>query len=120
MLSHRWTDEEATFLDICSGALEGKPGFDKIRGMILQAQRKKIQHIWIDTYCIDKRNSAELSEAINSMYTWYKAAAYCFFYLHNVDHRQGMVSFKASSWFTRGWTLQKMLAPSIVESSQHY
>jgi hypothetical protein len=41
--------------------------------------------VWIDTCCIDKRSSAELSEAIDSMYRWYEAVKECYAYLCNVE-----------------------------------
>ena len=73
-----------------------------------------IQYGWVDTCCIDKKSSAELSEAINSMYRWYSQAHVCLVYLADVMpsspiDRQGQLM--KSRWFTRGWTLQELLAP---------
>ncbi|KAI0713312.1 heterokaryon incompatibility protein-domain-containing protein, partial [Earliella scabrosa] len=74
--------------------------------------------IWIDSCCIDKSSSAELSEAINSMYKWYASTSQCYAYLHDVDDaddpRERRSEFRASKWFTRGWTLQELIAPSTV------
>ena len=79
--------------------------------------------IWIDTCCIDKRSSAELSEAINSMYLWYREAQVCYAYLSdvciNVDtgepfYQHVYKTFHESRWFRRGWTLQELLAPQSV------
>jgi hypothetical protein len=71
---------------------------------------------WIDSCCIDKSSSAELSEAINSMYKWYANAQVCYAYLSDVDVDQNLESaLRLSQWFTRGWTLQELLAPRVVE-----
>ncbi|KAF2186699.1 HET-domain-containing protein, partial [Zopfia rhizophila CBS 207.26] len=68
-----------------------------------------------DRCCIDKSSSAELSEAINSMYRWYNNAKVCYAYLVDVpddtDARKKDSAFQKSRWFTRGWTLQELLAP---------
>ena len=69
---------------------------------------------WIDTCCIDKTSSAELSEAINSMFNWYKASLVCAVYLADVTDPDDLESFGKSAWFTRGWTLQELLAPRTV------
>ena len=66
------------------------------------------EHVWVDTCCIDKTNSAELSEAINSMFKWYQNATECYVYLLDVD---GLQDLAASRWFTRGWRLQERIAP---------
>jgi hypothetical protein len=76
-----------------------------------------VQYVWVDTCCIDKRSSAELSEAINSMYTWYRNAITCYVYLNDVscDNDTGVHdAMRRSTWFTRGWTLQELLAPDTV------
>ncbi|OIW27820.1 hypothetical protein CONLIGDRAFT_551906, partial [Coniochaeta ligniaria NRRL 30616] len=71
------------------------------------AFRDGLAYVWIDTICIDKSSSAELSEAINSMFKWYRNAAICYAYLSDVPQ----VRLEYSRWFTRGWTLQEMIAP---------
>jgi hypothetical protein len=91
--------------------------------------RSRIQHgkpPLIFTGCIDKTSSAELSEAINSMFRWYKKAQMCYAYLEDVFALSGPVDstgFKGSllegdlaeaRWFTRGWTLQELIAPKEV------
>lgn len=63
-------------------------------------------YVWVDTCCIDKKSSAELNEAINSMYKWYERAAICYVYLSDVSGKEDIAK---SSWFTRGWTLQELL-----------
>ena len=94
-------------------------GFAKIKGCCAQAASDGWQYVWIDSCCIDKSSSAELSEAINSMFRWYQDAEVCYAYL--VDVPEGTEdpclpdsSFRKSKWFTRGWTLQELLAPSTV------
>jgi hypothetical protein len=115
VLSHTWGSEEVTFQDYSAldlyneGALRG---YLKIRYLCEQARRYECDWAWIDTACIDKTSSAELSEAINSMMSWYRSAAICYAYLDDVTD---MSNFKESRWFTRGWTLQELLAPQLVK-----
>ncbi|PMD35041.1 hypothetical protein L207DRAFT_467965, partial [Hyaloscypha variabilis F] len=74
-------------------------------------------YIWVDTNCINKSSSAELSEAINSMFTWYKNSYCCYVYLADVedpDNARFKDSLRNSRWFTRGWTLQELLAPRSI------
>ncbi|KAI1786352.1 hypothetical protein LXA43DRAFT_1065138 [Ganoderma leucocontextum] len=77
------------------------------------------RYIWIDSCCIDKSSSSELSEAINSMYAWYARADVCYAYLADVppgdDHQAEGSRFRKSRWFTRGWTLQELIAPVKVD-----
>ena len=83
------------------------------------AQKNGYRYIWIDSCCIDKSSSSELSEAINSMYKWYGLAAVCYTYLADVppreDHRDKESAFRRCKWFTRGWTLQELIAPAQME-----
>jgi hypothetical protein len=78
---------------------------------------------WIDSCCIDKSSSAELSEAINSMFKWYENSQVCYTYLNDVpvgeDHERENSAFRNSKWFTRGWTLQELLAPQTVVFFSH-
>jgi ankyrin repeat protein len=113
ILSHTWgvDAEEVTFEDLTNGTGENKPGYKKIRFCAEQAKSDDLQYFWIDTCCIDKRSSTELSEAINSMYRWYQDANVCYAYLADVPSE---IKFPGSRWFTRGWTLQELLAPSEV------
>ena len=86
ILSHTWGPEEVTFRDMRkdNAAAKGKAGYDKIKKCCEKAQRDGHRHVWIDTCCIDKRSSAELSEAINAMYRWYQDAKVCYAYLADV------------------------------------
>ncbi|KAF9885268.1 hypothetical protein FE257_013066 [Aspergillus nanangensis] len=86
-----------------------KLGYDKIIKTCQQALEDGFAYVWIDTCCIDKSSSAELSEAINSMFRWYKQAEVCYAFL--VDVLPSSSSISESRWFTRGWTLQELLAP---------
>ena len=151
ILSHRWGDDEVTFRDMQYLDAE-KIGnmsnrryrkFKKLNKFCRKARQRQHEWAWIDTCCIDKSSSAELSEAINSMYSWYQNARECFVYLSDVtlskederailadgrddpdtDNTKGWYrgcspglkqQFGNSSWFYRGWTLQELLAPKSV------
>jgi hypothetical protein len=128
ILSHTWgpDTEEVTFKDLVDRTAVGKSGYKKITFCAGQALRDGLQYFWVDTCCIDKSNKAELDEAINSMFRWYHDADRCYVYLSDVstsgtpqNNAQLELSwepvFRASRWFTRGWTLQELLAPALVE-----
>jgi hypothetical protein len=118
ILSHTWEQEEVTLQDMISGCASGKKAYAKITGCCKQALNDGFGYCWIDTCCIDKTSSAELSEAINSMYKWYEGSCICYVYLSDVDKdsEKGVLrsSFDLSRWFTRGWTLQELIAPAVV------
>jgi len=118
ILSHTWAEEEVTLSDFIrndSHTYEMK-GFDKIRYTCQQAKANKIPYTWVDTCCIDKSSSSELSEAINSMLKWCEEATICYVYLEDVDQiTPNAEDFLKSRWFTRGWTLQELLAPRSIE-----
>ena len=119
ILSHRWgaTSDELTYKEVVKNRIdETKRGFIKLVQACLVAKQYSVRHLWIDTCCIDKRSSAELSEAINSMYHWYKESKICLAYLEDVESGLGLEeSFRRSVWFTRSWTLQELLAPRKVD-----
>jgi hypothetical protein len=85
ILSHTWESEEVTFADLLDGSGKEKAGYGKIQFCGEQARRDGLQYFWVDTCCIDKTNSAELTEAINSMFRWYCEAAKCYVYLSDVS-----------------------------------
>jgi len=167
ILSHTWGKDEVTFQDVQSGISydSARAGYAKVDGIRTVAAAYGLDYVWIDTCCIDKSSSAELSEAINSMYEWYRKSTLCFAYLADVNDcdedndtcpDDGMfcniqeveqaetsidatmaegadeslsldedISFSSSvndvggsladsRWFTRGWTLQELIAPSVV------
>ncbi|RYP71780.1 hypothetical protein DL771_004592 [Monosporascus sp. 5C6A] len=118
ILSHTWSDSEVTFQDLSKPDHATKPSYAKIEGCCQQAIRDGHDYVWIDTCCIDKSSSAELSEAINSMYELYKDSRVCYVYLADVsasdDPFREDSEFRKSRWFTRGWTLQELIAPRNV------
>ncbi|RDX41410.1 HET-domain-containing protein, partial [Lentinus brumalis] len=118
ILSHVWGKDEVSLIDIQDLAkAKKKDGFQKVSQSCAVAHQDGYSWIWIDTCCIDKTSSAELSEAINSMYAWYGEAEVCYAYLSDVkdssqeDPSGDGSSFRSSRWFTRGWTLQELIAP---------
>jgi hypothetical protein len=131
ILSHTWgaEDDEVTIEDIENGQVEGKAGWTKIQFCGKQAEKDGLQYFWIDTCSINRANHAELSEAITSMFRWYRNAAKCYVYLSNMSattvrdddqcQHTWEAAFRKSRWFTRGWTLQELLAPSSVEFFSH-
>ncbi|KXJ90423.1 vegetative incompatibility protein HET-E-1 [Microdochium bolleyi] len=126
ILSHTWgaDDQEVTFRDIQDGTGLAKDGYKKLTFCARQAAEDNLEHFWVDTCCIDKANHTELSEAINSMFRWYKDAVHCYVYLTDVskttdqDDCRSRSSWKTalrqSRYFTRGWTLQELIAPRSV------
>ena len=112
--SHRWGSDEPTFTTFESHRQRDSHGYQKIIGFCRTAQANSAdtEWLWIDTCCIDKTNSVELSEAINSMFKWYRDAMLCVAYLEDIDDEHGDIS--RSAWFSRGWTLQELLAPALV------
>jgi hypothetical protein len=123
ILSHRWDadDQEVTLQDLTSGTVITKQGYTKIQFCGKQAKDDGLEYFWVDSCCIDKSSSAELSKAINSMFRYYRNADRCYVYLSDVsttssnDWGSLEPKFRNSRWFTRGWTLQEFLAPRIVE-----
>jgi hypothetical protein len=128
ILSHTWgvDEDEVTFKEFVAGSGNAKAGYGKIQFCAEQAIRDGLQYIWVDTCCIDKSSSAELSKAINSMFYWYRDSTKCYVYMPDVFKRQRLtsgevielaweMSFRKSRWFTRGWTLQELIAPSSVD-----
>jgi hypothetical protein len=127
ILSHTWgdDDQEVAFKDFTEGSGKSKARYQKIRFCGEQAARDGYRYIWVDTCCIDKSNNAELSEALNCTYRWYQNAAKCYVYLVDVStndqnptkgpSQSSDEAFQKSRWFTRGWTLQELIAPQSVE-----
>ncbi len=123
ILSHRWEDDEVAYKDMLKRRAEGKKGLAKIRNCAKQALEDGFEYFWVDTCCIDKSSSAELSEAINSMFRWYRDAAICYVYLCDTppapepcstEYSAWEARFTQSVWFSRGWTLQEMIAPQTL------
>ncbi|RSL38120.1 hypothetical protein CEP53_015156 [Fusarium sp. AF-6] len=121
ILSHTWEEEEVSFQEFQDlRSARTKKGFGKIKKTCRLAKKHGYQYAWVDTCCIDKSSSAELSEAINSMFRWYKGAKRCYAYLS--DYRQTTIDsdFANCRWFTRGWTLQELIAPASVTFYNRY
>jgi WD40 repeat protein len=122
ILSHTWgeDDEEVTFEDLKDGSARTKSGYKKLQFCGQQAAQDGLQYFWVDTCCINRSRDSELSEAINSMFNWYRKAAICYVYLTDVwtkdpSSKLWEGAFRDSRWFTRGWTLQELIAPPLVE-----
>jgi hypothetical protein len=132
ILSHTWGEEECTLQqmqDPIASLVSRRKGYKKIQLCCEQALKDGLGWAWIDTYaplwpnpwyrkltgsrscCIDKTSTAELSEAINSMFRWYREATLCYAYLADVTE---VSQIENSRWFTRGWTLQELVAPATV------
>ena len=133
ILSHRWIKQEVDYNEIVELAkmakedrseIRQRDGYRKILQSCEQAKKDGYKWLWSDTCCIDKRSSAELSEAINSMYRWYENSRICYAYLHDLpdpsfpiagDYERYPKSRGWPEWFSRGWTLQEMIAPRDVQ-----
>ena len=117
ILSHTWleTKDEVTFVQLQNDTRWREIlGARKIEYVCKQAAADDFNWAWVDTCCIDKANSSELSEAINSMFRWYQEAEVCYVYLVDVDYENGQ-DFLDSRWWNRAWTLQELVAPSRVQ-----
>jgi hypothetical protein len=126
ILSHTWNanpDDEIKLQDVKDGTYATKIGSQKLLFCSKQAKHDGLQYFWVDTCCIDQTNHVELTESINSMFRWYQKAAKCYVYLSDVSrhtedgksHVGWESAFRDSRWFTRGWTLQELLAPNIID-----
>ncbi|SMY22177.1 unnamed protein product [Zymoseptoria tritici ST99CH_1A5] len=138
ILSHTWEDEEVSFTNIKTSEAHDMMGYRKIDYTCRQAEADDLEYVWVDTCCINKDSSAELSESINSMYRWYYNAKICYAYISDFESESLMLfeddgdAFITSSnscepdsalfsrdgamsrWLTRGWTLQELIAPLDV------
>jgi len=117
ILSHTWgeDDAEVTLEDLLQGTGKDKKGYEKIQLCGEQAARDGLRHFWVDTCCIDKTSSAELAEAINSMYRWYQRSTVCYVFLSDLPASASLpAALSRCRWFTRGWTLQELIAPKEV------
>jgi hypothetical protein len=119
ILSHRWEDEEVSYRDMSLSDVSKKKGYSKIEKTCRLARNTVadtcFEYVWVDTCCIDRTNSTELAEAINSMFRWYKESVICYAWLSDLDPAVSIeVGLPGCTWFTRGWTLQELLAPKRV------
>ena len=125
ILSHKWEKDELSFQQFQNqNACHKMKGYQKVIRFCREAHRNGLNWGWVDTCCIDKRNPTELSEAINSMFMWYRDSAACYVYLHEFS-KDALQSqrrtrtklrehLRLCEWFERGWTLQELIAPSTV------
>ncbi|KAI6008174.1 heterokaryon incompatibility protein-domain-containing protein, partial [Pisolithus orientalis] len=114
MLSHRWGEDEPSLRDIEGHLIydmSEKEGFEKLQTFCVVACERGFLWAWSDTCCIDKDSSAELQEAIGSMFAWYRRSSLTIVYLSDVPDTG---SFESSEWFRRGWTLQELLASGNI------
>lgn len=125
ILSHTWGEDgdEVTYKDLLTGPSNSKAGYKKLQFCGEHARKDDLQYFWVDTCCIDRSSSAELQEALTLMFRWYHNAAKCYVYLSDVTLTKGdsdqaarawEPAFRQSRWFTRGWTLQELLASTQV------
>ena len=113
-LSHRWGNSEPLLRDIEGRVvydLDPTDGLSKLQSFCLESCRHGYLWAWSDTCCIDKESSAELQEAIGSMFSWYRESALTIVHLADVSGTETLIS---SVWFKRGWTLQELLAPRCL------
>ncbi|KAH8674064.1 heterokaryon incompatibility protein-domain-containing protein [Xylariales sp. PMI_506] len=144
ILSHTWEDGEVSFQEFQDLATaRDKRGFAKIETLCHLARKRGYRWAWVDTCCIDKTSSAELTENINAMFRYYASSAFCFAFLADLPcltpeqqaeeenwwsdpdrSAHGYANFAAPStaeylpncrWFSRGWTLQELIAPRYLE-----
>ena len=113
ILSHTWEAEEVVFGHLNDVSIDhaAMKGWYKIEQSCDQAIKDGLDYVWADTLCIDKSSSTELSESINSMYAWYRDSAICYAYLVDLP----VSKLEDSRWFTRGWTLQELIAPKEIK-----
>jgi hypothetical protein len=127
ILSHTWTEgHEVTYNELVSGTGKEKTGYAKLCFCADRAAEDGLEYCWVDTCCINKSNLQELQTAINSMFRWYQGASKCYVFLSDVEVPAEVINaqdfritwveaFRRSRWFTRGWTLQELLAPATVD-----
>jgi hypothetical protein len=125
ILSHRWEQDEVSYQDMLEGKKKGGAGYAKISNFCALALRDHFDWAWVDTCCIDKKSSADLSEAINAMFGWYERSTRCYVYLSDIRRDNNQTgkdqwpTFRQSKWFTRGWTLQELIAPKHLIFYDH-
>ncbi|KAF5347667.1 hypothetical protein D9758_014873 [Tetrapyrgos nigripes] len=125
ILSHTWGDDEVLFQDVMNDfrrdakKSRGGPGWQKLEASRRFALDRGFEYIWNDTCCIDKESSAELTESLNSMFKYYEDSSLCVAFISDVSSSMAEETarkeeFKQSRWFSRGWTLQELIAPADI------
>ena len=115
ILSHTWGDGEINLKDVRNGTWVQKTAASKMRFCIQQVRKDGLQYFWIDSCCINQKDVEELKRSLNSMFEWYKGASECYAYLEDVTSQSWESEFRTCRWFTRGWTLQELIAPRTVK-----
>lgn len=127
VLSRTWSEDpsdEISFQDIQIGNITNRKAFFKLHFCGTQALQDGLVYFWIDTCCIDKSNEIEEKSTVSLMWQIYEAAAICYTLLSDVSADTTTDGLRSggweetmctSRWFTRGWTLQELLAPQVVE-----
>lgn len=128
ILSHTWLDnknQEVKFKDFRGyrSRLKRKAaGYEKVAFTMKQAEKDNLQYCWVDTCCINRKDSAEYAAALKSMFDWYRQSEICYVLLSDVSTSKSATKKKKledqirdSRWFTRGWTLQELVAPKTVK-----
>ncbi|KAJ8518481.1 hypothetical protein ONZ45_g4467 [Pleurotus djamor] len=113
--SHRWDRQELAFVDredLKSMEMKKQTAYAKFKGLCKAAEASGCRFVWIDTLCIDNTNAPELDESIRSMFSWYRNAYVCIVYLGQSDDESDIAK---DTWFSRGWTLQELLAPKRIQ-----
>ncbi|KAG6332471.1 hypothetical protein ID866_6617 [Astraeus odoratus] len=117
-LSHRWGPSESSLKDIQGNGsiydMQYTFGLIKLQKFCHTVAHHGYAWAWSDTCCIDKTNSVELQKAIGSMFLWYQKSALTIVYLSDIPSSALPTMLSGSEWFRRGWTLQKLLAPSAI------
>ncbi|KAF9223979.1 hypothetical protein BS17DRAFT_704268, partial [Gyrodon lividus] len=117
MFSHRWEEKEPAYAELKESIYiikNSSKGMVKLRQFCLVAKSCGFHWAWSDTCCIDKANNTELSESIISMFLWYRNSALTIVYLWDV-RTNSHDAMEKSIWFKRGWTLQELLAPPVIQ-----
>ncbi|KAI0173833.1 heterokaryon incompatibility protein-domain-containing protein [Pestalotiopsis sp. NC0098] len=121
ILSHTWGKKEVTYKDFGTKEVTSWAGWQKIRRTCKAALSEGIQYAWVDTCCIDKSSSAELTEAINSMFQWYAQSQVCYAFLGDCVGELSEELLASTRWISRGWTLQELIAPqSVIFFNRHW
>lgn len=116
VLSHTWDDEEVSFQDMRDAVPNEEHKWAKITQTCRLTRKNNLRYAWVDTCCIDKTSSAELTESINSMYRWYAESQLCLVHLSDLIAGDAFIeNVNHCRWRTRGWTLQELIAPKLVE-----
>ena len=78
----------------------------------MQHSKGARSEVHLGRYLLHKQEGqAGVLYAINSMYKWYAKSEVCYAYVDDVLDVNDEDEMRRSEYFTRGWTLQEILAP---------